>query len=201
MAGIEEQAKVKDSKVAVPPISTKNTDVKKEKKPKGKMIFIIIAILIIAFAGVSYYFNLFGVKDQVVYFFITQDTQYQKAVEEQNTQKSLYEKKQQELDAQLAQIDKKKTELDTREQKIVGEEKIAAATTGGNENQTANLEKLTEMYNAMAPESAATILNQITNNDWVATILSNMEPKKASKVLEKMEPVKAADITRIMVPQ
>lgn len=168
---------------------------KKKKKVSGKAIFAIIIVLLIAGAGVSYYFNLLGVKDKVVGFFISQDQTYQNTLTQYNEQTQAYEAKQSELDTKQQQLDKKEQELTTREQALAQQESTATggATAAGS---TKNASAVAPMFEGMDAGAAAAIFNSTASDTWIAQVLAQMDQKKAAAILAQMDSAKASEVAK-----
>ncbi len=93
----------------------------------------------------------------------------------------------QELDAQRTLIEKKLQEL-------------APVSAEGQPLPAEEFEKLVKMYEAMPPEEAAPILDNLPDTT-VAQILLEMRGRQASQILAELNTDKAARISRLLAPE
>lgn len=192
---------------------TKAAKGKKNKKAsgkkKGKAIGAIVLIALIALVGVAYYFNLLGLKTKVVDFFLMQDTEYSTRLEEfesgkqaMETQKAAYEQKLADLESKANSLATKEKQLNEREVALVEAEKGKAGNTGTQTNKDGETEvtasQLALVYEKMDSKDAATILNTVADNGWIAALFSQMNEKKVAGIMAALETEKAAIISRLM---
>jgi len=81
---------------------------------------------------------------------------------------------------------------ETKIQEMIAE--LAEAQSGFNEARDAQAAKLSKVYEAMKPTSAAPILASL-DMDVVLQILANMKDRQAAKILANMNPGLAAEIS------
>ncbi|WLD95155.1 MotE family protein [Alkalihalobacillus sp. AL-G] len=69
--------------------------------------------------------------------------------------------------------------------------------TAENEQQDAALDKITEVYGAMAPKDAASIFENMKRGE-AALIITNLEPDIQATVLAELDPKTAAELTKLL---
>ena len=88
------------------------------------------------------------------------------------------------------ELDKKFAELDTeRKQVAKSTSELGKGRLEIEKDERTNLVKMASLYDAMAPENAAKILQQMADTgkmDTAVKVLAAMKPAKASKVLSEM---------------
>lgn len=185
----------------------------KPKRGKGKLIFILVLLILIAALVAAMVFNLFGLKDKLVHMLIDQEPQYaaayaelERGQKELKTKQENLEKEQQELEKTQTSLDKRKEQLDAQ-QKEIDEQKqgangASAPQTGGTvegEVTTDGYSQLAEIYESMDAQSAATRLVAMRDNEEVAKILKKMKSKKAGEILAQMSSGTAATVSKLMM--
>lgn len=178
------------------------------RKSHLKLLFIILIIVfIIAGAGALFYFNIGGVDN---YFLIqlskvpllkgiihveqpvSEVDKLKKLSDELlQKQKILQEKeanlndKQRQLENFQIQLDKKESDLNNYKLQL--------------DSKKTDLKTLATYYENMDPQNAANILGKITDDNYILSILSNMNKDSVSQILENMDPARAAAITKILI--
>lgn len=158
-----------------------------KRKVSGKVVAICIIVGLIAFAGISYYFNLFGVKTKVIEFFRSEDPEYQTIVANYEEQRQAYEQKMAELDAKEKSLASKEKQLQEQQSTATGS--ATSASAGGDASAAA------EIFENMDKNAAAEIFNNTTNDAWIAKVLSAIDEKKAAQILGAMDPAKASTVS------
>lgn len=177
-----------------------------KRKPIKLVITIIAAILIMLVVGLLFYFNIGGISNLTLKYFSTvpilkgliqvkpttnyadelkrlTDELNAKQKELQNAEASLSDKQKQ-IEALQSQLQQQQNDFNNLKLQV-------------NSKKT-DLKTLATYYENMDPQDAANILNQITDNNILIGILSNMSKDNASQILEQLDPKKAADITKIL---
>ena len=89
-----------------------------------------------------------------------------------------------------AELDKKFTSLDEQRKLLAkGSADLSKGRTDYEKDERTNLTKMAALYDGMAPETAAKILQQMADTGKMETavkVLAQMKPAKASKVLSEM---------------
>lgn len=160
-----------------------------KRRVSGKVVVVCILVGLIAFAGVSYYFNLFGVKTKVIEFFRSQDPEYQTVVANYEEQKQAYEQKAAELGEKEKSLAAKEKQLQEKEQQSTATGSATSASAGGDISAAA------EIFENMDKNAAAEIFNNTTNDAWIARVLSTIDEKKAAQILGAMDPAKASIVS------
>ena len=102
------------------------------------------------------------------------------------------EKKMAELDTKIAKFEKKKQELEALEERIKeGLSKVDQA-------ESARITNLARLYDGMKPEEVGKLFANLSD-DIVLSILPQMKPANASKILALLPPKRAARISTSMI--
>jgi flagellar motility protein MotE (MotC chaperone) len=96
------------------------------------------------------------------------------------------------------QLRRKRTELDQREQEIKEQQQQEGGSLGAQVSGEATGTDIITIFDNMSVSAAAEILNNTTDNAWIADLLMSMDEEKAAKILAKIEVDKAVVITRLM---
>ena len=173
-----------------------------ESKGNAKKVVAIVIIGLIAAVGAMYYFNVFQLKTRVVNFFISQDSQYQAAVQA----KADYETKRDELIERQLQLEEKEKQLFEKETQL-SEQAVElnqqqrqqqGGNMGGQVSGNVSNSDIVAIFEGMSANAAASILNGTIDNAWIAELLSSMDVDKAAKILAKIDVEKAVIVARLM---
>ncbi len=178
---------------------------KKPKKSKAALIVFLFFFVILAAGFGAYYFNLFGFKNMVINFFITQDSTYTAVMTRINTveaeltnqSNSLNETSRQLTEASKT-IDAANAQLTERQAAVEKRERDLTAAQAEFEKKTFEFDQLVSMYKNMDVKKAADALSKVTNKDTVIYILLELEEKQASNIMAAFDPWFAAQITARM---
>ncbi len=199
---------------AAPPKSGKKQ--KKEKKRKGKLftaIRFILILAIIAAVTLTAYFDLWGLRTNLLVSLQLQKPAEQ-AGEAPSPQQSIIADEQKRLSAQKFEQDVRQTtleqkdaELKQREAEIATKEAELAALNDqvtqlkeSLQTQYNDMTELIKLFNGMDTKKAAAILEAYQDDTKVASVIRSMNARTASEVLTNMTPDFAAKILKLINP-
>lgn len=183
-----------------------NGKVKKSKSGKSKKIIILLMLIffVAAFAFVTMFFDLFGVRTGLFAFLHSLDPEYRNL--------EMYEV---ELDIKEANLDEREQKLIENEQKLVEREAALAKAeaelkTQGTQNvpiyrgiisdqDLADMKSISKIYASMPAESAAEIMASLYTVEDMAAIIYYMSESNAASILQVMEVWLAAQITDLLL--
>jgi flagellar motility protein MotE (MotC chaperone) len=140
----------------------------------------------------------------------TRERQFEAVLEDFRAERAAVEKVRKQLADELkliaarsAEVEKQLAALDTQRKDIArGTADLTRGTTQLRKDEATNITKLAGLYDAMAPETAAKLLQEMAASgkiDTAVKILANMKQTKASKVLGEMsDPSIPIDLTERM---
>jgi flagellar motility protein MotE (MotC chaperone) len=105
------------------------------------------------------------------------------------------------LDKQESQLDRRSVSLDRREEQMdqTSDGKGPVYRQIVSEQDLADMQSLGRSYAQMAPETAAAILTELKDEQYVAAIIYYMAERNAAAILAVMEPAFAARITELLI--
>ncbi|AFK86792.1 MULTISPECIES: MotE family protein [Thermoanaerobacterium] len=176
------------------------------RRPLRLFIVVLISLFVVLLVGLLFYFNIGGISNHTLKILsnvpvlkgliqVKPATNYADEIKKLNEELSIKQKELQSVQSALS--DKEKNIEDLQSQLQKQQDEINNLKAQSNTKKT-DLKTLATYYESMDPANAANILNQITDNNVLIGILSNMNKDNASKILEQLDPKKAADITKIL---
>jgi flagellar motility protein MotE (MotC chaperone) len=168
---------------------------------------IIFILIIAAVSGALFYFNIGGISNRV----LTQISKIpifknmisaKKVDNSQDQLKNLeneLSQKEKKLNEREASLNDKQKQLDDLQMQLNKKESDLNNLKLQLDAKKTSMKDLATYYDNMDPQNAAGILNKISDDNIVITILSNMNKDSASKILSFMNADRAAQITKILV--
>lgn len=185
-----------------------------EQRPKKKKFwkFVIVLILLLLFAGLGvcaalcYIHDYYGVRSQIVAFFITQDDQYRSKLMELDERELELDEREHELSevaaqqaATAEQQQKEQARLDALFADLETRESNLSSRITAFDNNVMDYDKLVETIVEMDTENAAVLLETVWPTADAAKLLSRMEPKDAAGILDEMTAEGARIITEMLI--
>lgn len=187
----------------------KTADIQKEEPKRSKaglVVFIIILVIILATAGICYWFNLFGIKSRVLKLFGKEEVAVEMTEDEKRIENEKYfaelqagiDTQKTQLDARAAELDARAAELNEREQKYIADKAEFDTLYEAFEKRKLDVKEAAKIYEQMESAAAADILVKYPDKNEVARIISNLTDAKAAEVLTEMDATYASDLLRVI---
>lgn len=179
---------------------------KKKKRGLGGLILILLLLVIIAGAVVCYLYNFFDFKTMVIAFFVEQDDSYALMAADLSQQYDAIDKSWVDIEAKEAELAglaeeliAKEAQLNSREEQLRSQDAELEEARRQLQEGTVEFEQIVETVSSMNAKTAAAMLQEFTNVNQVALVLSELEPKATAKILKEMPAGTAASITELLI--
>lgn len=174
---------------------------------RNKMFYIVMFIVLFIAAGiVFYYFNLFEFKDTIENGILSVPVVSNAVQDKIKSDKDALNQEKKDLDKTKEELNKKNKQLTTKENNLNNQEKqmtkIQEDLIQKQQKVTgtqSSIEDLVKYYQAMDPESAANILNNVSDENTLILIFKSMSKSSASQIMQNMDPKIVAKITQDML--
>jgi len=179
------------------------TEQPKRGKSKGKpMVWIALSVTVLAVAALFFlilFRNLFGGRDLLVTWLVSQDPAYQTVADRENRaalREEELEKRESELEEKEAAAAKREAEL---EKKLSRANSMASRLAAVSESHREQMQWLGDIYSAMEPEQAARAIETLPDVGDIALVLYYMDEKSIVEVMNCMDAKLAGEVTKYML--
>lgn len=164
---------------------------KRKRRIKLKIFMYLILILAIGMFILSYVFNWFSLRQNILNVLIVGDEEYMMKMVDLNNEKQKAQGEQTLAQEAKAAYENQLNALSSREQAIAAKEKQIEdrlkAVIYTTENSDEARENVIALFEGMDAESAAKTMQSMNDVDAVASILTSMKQKPAAAIMEAFD--------------
>lgn len=185
-----------------------------KKTSRTRLVTAVAAAIIILLLGFSIAFNFAGLGAKVTntlaslpwvgnFFKPAEEAKSPEQLQKEELEKAkkLMEQERANLDELASSLASWELQLKAKEEELEKQKEVVEDLQQRLEARARNVEELVTYYQNMDAADAVEILNNISDNQLVITILRNMKEQKCSEILAAMDPKKAARLMEIMSAQ